>query len=376
MRIAEVRVHPYRIPFRQPFVTAHGTLAAREGAIIELVTDEGITGLGDMAAVTEFGAVDLPTLLAALDGIRPALLQTEAQPDAKTLFRWVLHGLQRAQIAPPALRFALETAATDALGRVADITEKDRSRTLRVPVNATIGVADRDAASAAAQAAVMAGYGTIKLKVGMSATIADEVRRIKAVRKAIGPATQLRLDANEAWTCDQARHILVACHECDLEYVEQPLPRDDLAGMRALREATGIPIAADEAITDISSVARVCEAEAADVLILKPQLLGGFGAMRNAAYYAQRAQKFAVVTSSLESGVGVAATLRMISRSRFVPPRQKMPACGLATLHLLEDDLIIEDLPIQDGMMQVPAVPGLGVTLDRAALEKYRYVPS
>src|SRR5579875_135611 len=99
MRIAEVRVHPYRIPFRQPFVTAHGTLAAREGAIIELVTDEGITGLGDMAAVTEFGAVDLPTLLAALDGIRPALLQTEAQPDAKTLFRWVLHGLQRAQIA-------------------------------------------------------------------------------------------------------------------------------------------------------------------------------------------------------------------------------------------------------------------------------------
>jgi L-Ala-D/L-Glu epimerase len=375
MRVADVRIHPYRIPFRQPFVTAHGTLAAREGAIIELVTDDGITGIGDMAAVTEFGAADLPTLLRAMDSITSSLFQLEPQPDVNALVRWILYRSLKDETLLPALRFAIETAATDALWQTVEITERDRARIKPVLVNATVGVSESDAAADAARAAVTSGYSTVKLKVGMLDTVTGEIARIHAVRDAIGPKIQLRLDANEAWTFEQAREILIASRDLALEYVEQPLSRDHLAGMRALRVATGVPIAADEAITDVASVKRICEADAADVFILKPQLLGGLGALHSAGYLVMWHKKTGIVTSSLESGIGVAATLRMVARGpyRFVHPSKNLPACGLATLPLLEDDLILEDLSVVDGAMHVPPSPGMGVTLDRAALEKYRW---
>src|SRR6185437_11499534 len=168
-------------------------------------------------------------------------------------------------------------------------------------------------AAEAAYSAVIAGYRCIKLKVGMLDTVMAEISRIQAVRHAIGPEIQLRLDANEAWTFAQAQEILTACRKLALQYVEQPLPRDDLAGMQALRVATGVSIAADEAITDQTSVERVCEADAADVVILKPQLLGGLTAMIHAGLHARINGKTVIVTSSLESGVGIAATLRLLA---------------------------------------------------------------
>jgi o-succinylbenzoate synthase len=368
MIITDIRIHPYRIPFRQPFATGHGTLAAREGAIVELVTEEGIVGIGDMAAVTEFGAPDVATLVRALRAISPAILGRRATYIMSEVAQAAKHERSLAALSAPVL-FALETATHQVIELSRDPALAVRTGLPPVTVNATIGTADSAAACAAAQAAVAAGFRCVKLKVGMLAEPDAEIVRAHALRAAIGSAAHLRLDANEAWTVEQATEILGACSDLALEYVEQPIARTDLIGMRALREITGIRLAADEAVTDLASVQRVVETEAADVLVLKPHLLGGFTASSYAISHALKQGKDITITTVLESGIGVAATLGI---AQLYQRNVLLLACGLATLPLLEDDLILEDLPIVDGTMTLPDGPGLGVTLDRAALERYR----
>src|SRR5207245_6251630 len=116
------------------------------------------------------------------------------------------------------------------------------------------------------------GYRGVKLK---ALPIHEEVERVAAVREAIGPAIHLRLDANEAWNLEEAIAFLSQCVPYNIQYVEQPLKAHDLAGMRALRQAVPIPIAADEALHSLESACLVLASEAADLLVSKPQLAGG-----------------------------------------------------------------------------------------------------
>ncbi len=193
-----------------------------------------------------------------------------------------------------------------------------------------------------------------------------EIERIAAVRDAIGPSMHLRLDANEAWNLEEAIAILSQCVPYDIQYVEQPLKAHDLAGMRALRQAIPIPIAVDEALHNVESARLVLANEAADILVLKPQLAGGLRAGQQIIQAATERGVRCVLTSALEAGIGLAAVLHLAAASPAVTLE-----CGLATLHLLIDDLLIDDLSIRDGCMSVPAGPGLGVELDRQALERY-----
>lgn len=368
LTIADIRIHPYRIPFRQPFDTAHGTLAAREGAIVELVTDDGIVGVGDMAAVTEFGAPDVATLVAAAQEYAPLVVDHEPQ---QAYFNVALGTQLKPKTfitAPQPFCFALETALLDIIQRTAQIQSGISSAPSPVLVNATVGTAATDQAVELACVAVSAGFRCIKLKVGMVGDAGAEVARIHAVRAAIGPTVALRLDANEAWTLQQATAIVNALANEDIQFLEQPLMRTKLAGMRTLRNRTSIAIAADESITDFTSIQTVIRHHAADALILKPQLLGGLFAMPSIRHLVRKANMRAVITTSLESGIGVAATIALAHA--HTKDEENALECGLATLPLLEDDLIIEDLPIQDGYISLP-LSGR-VTLDRAALERYR----
>lgn len=221
---------------------------------------------------------------------------------------------------------------------------------------------DVDEAVQAAREAVSKGIGCVKLKVGVLSTVDEEAARVAAVRAAIGPDIHLRLDANEAWDYKQALAMLQAFAQYDIQYCEQPVERDNLPDMYCLRREQSIPIAADEAATDIASVHRVLEAKAADVLILKPQCLGDIwdrlrpmqeAAIRDVAW---------VWTSSMEAGIGVCAS---ISVAR---PNQKYPESGFFTLDLLEDDLILTPPELVDGALAAPPRWGM---LDYEALVRY-----
>jgi L-Ala-D/L-Glu epimerase len=354
MRIVELRWRRYRIPFRRPVATAHGEMRAREGAIVEVVTDAGVTGVGEIAPLPQFGHT-LEEALAPLPELAEA---TQARPDGDA----VRAALAQRERLPSATRFGLETARLDAQAKLRGHSAHDVH--LAVPVNATVAARAPDVVALSVHLAARRGYSSLKLKVGICDTLDDEVERIEAARDA-SPYVRLRLDANEAWTLDQAVEVLRRVAGPRIEYCEQPLARDDLDGMRRLRSEVPVAIAADEAVTDEASARRAIEAQAADVLVLKPQCLGGAVVCRRIVEMLPAGMGW-VATSALEAGIGVTATLSIAS---MLPRRWS--ACGLATLDLLEDDLIVAAPRIEHGMMYVPQGPGLGVELDRAALAKY-----
>jgi o-succinylbenzoate synthase len=177
---------------------------------------------------------------------------------------------------------------------------------------------------------------------------------------------RLRLDANEAWNLEQAIAILDRCTRYAIEYVEQPLKAHDVQGMHTLRQAVSIPIAADEAVHSLSSARCLLEHRAADILIIKPQLAGGLRLGRQIIEEAAAYGVQSVVTSTLETGIGLVAALHLAAAVPTVTL-----ACGLATGHLLADDLLLDELPIRSGFFAVPPGPGLGVQVDAMALNRY-----
>lgn len=360
MRIVDLRWRRYRIPFRRPVATAHGEMAAREGAIVEVVTDEGVIGVGEIAPLPQFGST-LDDALAPLFELR-RIVTANSWDDA------VSRAVQQWENLPAATRFGLETALLDAQARA--LGERKTDLPLGVPVNATVAVREPDKVAVQVRRAARQGFRVVKLKVGICDSPENEVARIEAARRA-SPGVRLRLDANEAWTLDQAVDILTRVGDQQIEYCEQPLERNDLEGARRLRDRASVAIAADEAVTDVQSARRVLEARAADVLVLKPQCLGGAAVCRRLVLGLPADIRW-VVTSSMEAGVGVNAALHIAAYLHAESARpQASVACGLATLDLLEDDLIVEPPHIEDGVMHAPRGPGLGMELDRAALAKY-----
>jgi L-alanine-DL-glutamate epimerase-like enolase superfamily enzyme len=213
---------------------------------------------------------------------------------------------------------------------------------------------------------VAAGFHTVKLKVGASGSLREDVERVARVRAAIGPTMSLRLDANEAWTPKGAIATIRACEQYRLEWVEQPVAAEDIAGLAAVRRAVGTRIAADESVTGPDAVRALLAAEAADVLILKPTLAGGPVATLRLAELARAAKVDSIVTTALETGIGVTAAAH--SAAVLGPG---LPACGLATTALLQDDLLAQPLRVEHGRLLMPTGIGLGVSLDREKLRHY-----
>jgi O-succinylbenzoate synthase len=227
-----------------------------------------------------------------------------------------------------------------------------------VPVNSTIPAVGPEDAH---RMTVTAGCGTAKVKVGEPGHgLADDVARVEAVRDALGAAGRLRVDANGAWTVEQAERSVRALARFDLEYVEQPCASvEELADLRRrlARSGASVRIAADESIRRAADPYRVRALEAADVAVLKVQPLGG---VRACLEVAERIGLPVVVSSALETSVGIRAGLALAAALPELPF-----ACGLDTVRLLAGDLVEESLVSVDGWLPVAALEVPATALER-----------
>jgi O-succinylbenzoate synthase len=256
-------------------------------------------------------------------------------------------------VAEPWLRCAEEAAAGAWPAPVRDV----------VPVNVTVPAVDPERAHAIVSAG---GCRTAKVKVAEPGqTLADDEARLEAVRDAIGGGL-VRIDANGAWDVSDAVTAITALDRAagGLEYVEQPCAAvEDLA---AVRRRVEVPIAADESIRRAADPYRVRDLDAADIAVLKVQPLGGVLACLRIA---EDIGLPVVVSSALETSVGIAAGVALAAALPELPY-----ACGLATVQLLTDDVVIEPLLPVDGMLPVrrpevdeAALARVAASPDRAA---------
>jgi O-succinylbenzoate synthase len=212
-----------------------------------------------------------------------------------------------------------------------------------VPVNCTVPAVGP---SKAAEIVRASGCATAKVKVAEPGqSVGDDLERLEAVRDAIGNG-HVRIDANGAWSVDEAVNCLKQLRRFDLEYVEQPCATvEELA---AVRRRTDVPVAADESIRRAEDPLLVKKLDAADVAVLKVQPIGG---VRACLQIAEQIGLPVVVSSALETSVGIAAGVALAAALPDLPY-----ACGLATVSMLTHEVVAEPLLPVDGFLPVKRV--------------------
>lgn len=334
----------FAVSLHPPLGTASATIDTREGFVVFL-DHAGERGVGE--------ATPMPGWTESLDACRDALETAATVADE---LDW---GVALGRMDAPAARHGLSLALADARAK-ADGAPLYRSlgteRTVeRVRVNGTIGDGEPAAVRESASTLVESGMNCLKLKVGVGSLERDR-DRIEAVRTAAGGGVELRLDANGAWDRRTAEAALEMAASFGVSYVEQPLPADDLTGLGDLR-GRGVDIAVDETCIEYD-LGSIRAADAADVVVCKPMVLGGPDRAVSVAREARAADLEPVVSTTVDAVVARTAAVHVAAA---VP---EIRACGLATGDRLGTDLCPDPAPVTDGAITVPQAPGLGLRGD------------
>lgn len=334
-----VKIQARTLRFLTPLRTSYGDLAEREIFELHIEGADGVPGRGEAAPLEPYDGVSSARARAALESYRPILEAGDERPGGE-----LLDACRAADDLPQALA-AVDMALWDRAGRRVG---KPVARLLTEPVldevrvNATIGAEDRAGAAASADAARQAGFRCVKVKVG----IGDDAGRVAAVRAALGAGPELRLDANGAWTVDEAIVAIEALAASGLELVEEPV--HGLRALREVRERVAVRIAMDESAAEPGALAS----GAADAVCLKLARCGGISGLLASASLVRASGAEPYVASTFDGPLGIAAALHAVAALRI------QAACGLATLGLF-DDVDVRGLDVRDGAIAVPRGPGL-----------------
>jgi O-succinylbenzoate synthase len=215
----------------------------------------------------------------------------------------------------------------------------------RVAVNAMV---PRLAPDVAAALAVSSGCATVKVKVGDS----QSLDRVAAVRAACGPGVRIRLDANGAWDVETAVRELARLAAYDIELVEDPVA--SLEELAAVRGRARMPVAAETCIRTTADARRLRHLDAADVIVIKPQRIGG---VHEALRAAEAGGVPAIASSALETSVGLAVVVALAASLPDAPF-----AHGAGTALLLASDVVVDPLVPIDGWL-TPRRPSVDMRL-------------
>lgn len=344
MRIAFARRHPYALPLVRPWVAASAILRVRSGMLVELGFGDGLAGWGDCAPLPSSGEDGHARTFAALATTLGDLPGREAGAALATL----------GAIPCPEVRWAVETALLDAQARRAGLP---LVRHLRcdapdvVPINVALGALDSDTA-ARAEAALAQGFTVAKIKLGV-AGIAAEIAGLRALAHSTAGRLRLRLDANRAWSETEAVTVLDAIADLPVDGVEEPLAAPTVGDLARLQARYDFALAVDESLPALGA-ASLLAGPAVRRLVVKPARLGGLAATLRLAAAARAAGVDMVLTSVVESAVGVTATAHLAAA---LPCRA---VHGLGTLGWLAADVAPPPLS-NGGALILPGGPGLGM---------------
>jgi muconate cycloisomerase len=362
--IRRVDAIPVALPLKTPMKMSGVTITNAENILVRIESTNGSVGWGEAASAPTMTGDTLGGLVAAVrDHLAPMLIGQNASGRPA-----LMAALRRALIGNPGAYSAVEMALLDLACRAADrrlidaVAPKPRRNAVR-PMW-LLGNATPEQDIAEAQEKERAGFHLFKLKIGVK-PLADEIAATLAVRAALGAKMPLCADANGGLTLANARRYIERTRAAKLAFVEQPLPPEDLTGLKALARLR-VPLGVDESIHSLRDVDDSARAGAAGVS-LKLIKLGGFIAAHEAAMLCRRLRlKVNVAAKIAESSIATAAAVHLACA---VPNIDW--GVSLANFYLAED-IVRRPLVIRDGAVALPTGAGLGVDVDEAAVERFR----
>lgn len=323
-RVRDVQAWQESRPLIAPFRTSLRTVTTATVHMVRVLTDDGRRGVGSAVAATAVTGETDAEVVAALSGpLRDAIVGLPAG-DLDLL----VSAIQGTAPGCPAARCGVELAVHDLVARAAGVSlagllgGADTAQSTAATVSAASGAS----MASAAEQRRREGFECIKLKVGRDPD--GDLERVLAVHAALDGGARLRLDANQGWTLAGALSLLEGLHtrDVDVDYVEQPLPASDLAGMAALTRRSPYPVLADESVFTAHDVAVVADLAAAHAVNLKLLKCGGLSTAAAAAAVAHEAGLEVLVGCMLEGPVGVEAALAFATTLRGKPRTHDLDA--------------------------------------------------
>jgi muconate cycloisomerase len=361
--IRRVDAIPVALPLKAPMAMSGVTIATAENLLVRIEAKGGAVGWGEAASAPTMTGDTLGGLIAAVrDHLAPLLLGQDAlgRPKLKAI-------MARALVGNTGAHSAVEMALLDLAGRVLDRRLIDligSARRSAVRPMWLLGNPTPDQDIAEARMREAEGFHLFKLKIGVK-PIEKEIAAALAIRQALGPKMPLCADANGGLTLVNAKRYVERTREAKLMFIEQPLPPDDLASLKALARSR-LPIGVDEGIHSPADIATHARAGARGVS-LKLIKLGGLTTALEAAKLCQRLRlKVNVAAKIAESSLASAAAIHLACAVPSVD-------WGVSLTHFyLAEDLVRQPLALRHGEVKLPNGGGLGVEIDEAAVERSR----
>ena len=374
VRIADVKAHVLEARLSQPFGWSFNRTEVRTGCLVEITTESGDTGWGEC-----FGPAQLNA--AIVNAFRPHLI---GEPALATDLIWQkLYGLFRDQ--------GQKGLVVTALSGV-DIALWDlKGKWFEAPVWQLMGGPLRRQVSAYAtgtyrldsgdpldyvvrevEGYVKQGFSAVKLKIGFC--VEDDAALIKAVREAIGPHVGLMLDANHGFDAVEAIRLGNQVANLNIGWFEEPVVPDDLGSYCEVRRGQPIPVAGGECEFTRWGFREVLTRRAMD--IIQPDTCAA-GGLTECKKIADMAAAFGIryVPHVWGTGIGLAAALNLLAVLPHNPPRLS-PLEPLLEFdrseHPFRQAVLSRPIEHVDGMVTVPDGPGLGITIDRAAIDRFK----
>ena len=389
MRITDVSTLKLRYPMATPMADAIHYMPERNLLLVQITTDDGLMGLGECAAYG--GSLDSMERV-VLDDLQPSLIGEDPFRVERLWSRMAHRSHQRGTTGMLMQAISgVDIALWDLIGQ-ATCTPLYRllggyRDTLDAYASAGFYAAGKGVAQLAEEVAGYAerGFRTIKMKVGRNpevmlnplpdmwapdyatATLEEDVERVRAARAAIGPNVRLAIDANNAWTPSVALQFMRRVADQNIYWLEEPVATDDVEGSAEVARALDVPVAGYETATGLATFRDLIARRAVD--IVQPDVIwtGGITVCRKVAALAE-AHGLPVVPHVFSSAVAAMANLHFIA---------SLPNGGLLEFdqnpNLRRSELF--EIPIDvgtEGTVRLPDRPGLGVTLNQAIVDQHR----
>jgi L-alanine-DL-glutamate epimerase-like enolase superfamily enzyme len=362
--IVEVRTVPYAIPYRKPLRFASGSIDVADNVLVEILTSDGIVGIAEAPPRPYTYGETQASIMAVIQQVfAPAIV------GLSILDREEVRRRLARTVANPTAKAAIDMALWDAWGKTIDTSVH---RLLggfvdRLQVSHMLGFDDPAVVAAeAVELRETLGISTFKIKVGRR-PIHDDVAVCRAVREAVGPEVELYIDGNRGWTAAESARALLQLHDVGLSQVEELCPADDVVARRWLVSHCPVPFVADESAPTPADVTREILAGAATAISIKTARTGFSDSLR-VSHLAEGLGIDAIIGNQIDAHLGTVCSL-VFGASQELTARS---AAELSNYLDLADDLLETPLTITDGQMTVPDGPGLGVSLDKEKLARYR----
>jgi L-alanine-DL-glutamate epimerase-like enolase superfamily enzyme len=356
--IIDVPQVPPVAPYRSRYVATSHTGAL----LIRIETDRGLVGWGEAPQrlpipIPHYDGGKTFSGLEA-EGLRERMIGEDATALEKLYCDWELDGGY--------VQSAVEMAMWDLLGQLCGQPLYQLLGGLyrdEIELAACMGIRPPHEAGEIARQYLEAGFTTMKIKAGRDPE--EDLAMVRAIREAVGDRLALRVDPNTGYEPDVCLDLAKQLESYGLQYFEQPMAKEAIEDSARIRRLTTTPLALNESVTTLANVRRILELDAAAVLLPDTYQCGGIRVVRQIADLAATAEVPCVFHCAHDFGLKTAAMLHVCAATANFSLASDCTYYGLA------EDILVEPHRIEAGRMAVPRRPGLGVQVDLARLRRY-----